>query len=47
MTDLARPPIAASAAGEGLYLPAGTYTISAPLNVDDVKVLGAGECTPS
>lgn len=34
---------AASAAGEGLYLPAGTYTISAPLNVDDVKVLGAGE----
>jgi hypothetical protein len=34
---------AASAADEGLYLPAGTYTISAPLNVDKVKVLGAGE----
>jgi Pectate lyase superfamily protein/F5/8 type C domain len=34
---------AASAAGEGLYIPAGTYTISAPLNVNKVKVLGAGE----
>ena len=34
---------AASAAGEGVYLPQGTYTISAPLNVDNVKVLGAGE----
>jgi hypothetical protein len=34
---------AASAAGKGLYLPAGTYTISSPLNVDKVKVLGAGE----
>jgi hypothetical protein len=34
---------AASAAGEGVYLPQGTYTISAPLNVNDVKVLGAGE----
>jgi hypothetical protein len=34
---------AASAAGAGLYLPAGTYKISAPLNVDQVKILGAGE----
>jgi hypothetical protein len=34
---------AASAAGEGVYLPPGTYTISAPLNVNNVKVLGAGE----
>jgi hypothetical protein len=34
---------AASAAGEGLYIPPGTYTISAPLNVNKVKVLGAGE----
>ena len=34
---------AASAAGEGVYLPQGTYTISQPLNVDKVKVLGAGE----
>jgi hypothetical protein len=34
---------AASAAGEGVYLPQGTYTISAPLNVNNVKVLGAGE----
>ena len=34
---------AAAAAGEGVYLPQGTYTISAPLNVNDVKVLGAGE----
>jgi Pectate lyase superfamily protein/F5/8 type C domain len=34
---------AASAAGEGVYLPQGTYTISQPLNVDNVKVLGAGE----
>ena len=33
----------ASAAGEGVYLPQGTYTISAPLNVNNVKVLGAGE----
>ncbi|WP_051450827.1 discoidin domain-containing protein [Actinospica robiniae] len=33
----------ASAAGEGVYLPQGTYKISAPLNVDNVKVLGAGE----
>jgi F5/8 type C domain/Pectate lyase superfamily protein len=33
----------ASAAGEGVYLPQGTYTISRPLDVDDVKVLGAGE----
>src|SRR6185312_14816331 len=34
---------AASAAGEGVYLPQGTYKISAPLNVDDVKGRGAGE----
>lgn len=34
---------AASAAGEGVYLPQGTYTVSAPLNVNNVKVLGAGE----
>jgi hypothetical protein len=33
----------ASAAGEGVYLPQGTYTISRPLSVDNVKVLGAGE----
>jgi hypothetical protein len=33
----------ASAAGEGVYLPQGTYTIGQPLNVNDVKVLGAGE----
>ena len=33
----------ASAAGEGVYLPQGTYTISSPLNVNNVKVLGAGE----
>ncbi|WP_042368216.1 discoidin domain-containing protein [Streptacidiphilus neutrinimicus] len=34
---------AASAAGRGLYLPAGTYTLSAPLNVDQVTIAGAGE----
>jgi hypothetical protein len=34
---------AASAAGEGVYLPQGTYTISAPLNVNNVTVEGAGE----
>ena len=33
----------ASAAGQGLYLPPGTYTVSAPLNVDDVRIAGAGE----
>ena len=33
----------ASAAGEGVYLPQGTYTISSPLNVSKVKILGAGE----
>jgi Pectate lyase superfamily protein/F5/8 type C domain len=33
----------ASAAGEGVYLPQGTYTISQPLNVNNVKILGAGE----
>ncbi|MFC1416242.1 discoidin domain-containing protein [Streptacidiphilus cavernicola] len=34
---------AASAAGQGLYLPPGTYTVSAPLNVDHVSIVGAGE----
>ena len=34
---------AASAAGKGVYLPAGTYTISAPLNVNNVRITGAGE----
>ncbi|MEY9872115.1 hypothetical protein ABH931_001589 [Streptacidiphilus sp. MAP12-33] len=33
----------ASAAGRGLYLPPGTYTLSAPLNVDHVTIAGAGE----
>jgi len=33
----------ASAAGEGVYLPQGTYTISAPLNVNKVTIEGAGE----
>jgi hypothetical protein len=33
----------ASAAGHGLYLPPGTYTLSAPLNVDHVTIAGAGE----
>ncbi len=33
----------ASAAGKGVYLPAGTYTVSAPLNVDKVRIAGAGE----
>jgi hypothetical protein len=33
----------ASAAGEGVYLPQGTYTISQPLNVDKVTIEGAGE----
>ena len=33
----------ASAAGKGVYLPAGTYTVSAPLNVDKVRITGAGE----
>jgi Pectate lyase superfamily protein/F5/8 type C domain len=34
---------AASAAGQGLYIPAGTYTVSSPLNVDNVTIEGAGE----
>ena len=34
---------AASAAGQGLYLPPGTYTVSQPLNVDNVSIAGAGE----
>ena len=33
----------ASASGQGLYLPPGTYTVSSPLNVDDVRIAGAGE----
>jgi hypothetical protein len=33
---------AAEAAGTGVYLPQGTYLISAPLNVNDVTVTGAG-----
>ena len=33
----------ASAAGKGVYLPAGAYTVSAPLNVDKVRITGAGE----
>ena len=34
---------AASSAGEGLYLPQGTYKVSSPLNVDNVTIEGAGE----
>ena len=34
---------AASSAGEGLYIPAGTYTVSSPLNVNNVTIEGAGE----
>lgn len=34
---------AASASGQGLYLPPGTYTVSRPLDVDHVKIAGAGE----
>jgi hypothetical protein len=34
---------AASAAGQGVYLPPGAYTVSRPLNVDNVTILGAGE----
>ncbi|MEY9937432.1 discoidin domain-containing protein [Streptacidiphilus sp. MAP5-3] len=34
---------AASASGQGLYLPPGTYTLSRPLNVDNVAIAGAGE----
>lgn len=33
----------ASAAGKPLYLPAGTYTISRPLDVDDITITGAGQ----
>jgi F5/8 type C domain/Pectate lyase superfamily protein/Abnormal spindle-like microcephaly-assoc'd, ASPM-SPD-2-Hydin len=33
---------AAQAAGTGVYLPRGTYLVSAPLNVNDVTVTGAG-----
>lgn len=34
---------AASAAGQGVYLPQGTYTVSRPLDVDKVTIVGAGE----
>jgi hypothetical protein len=34
---------AASSAGEGLYLPQGTYKVSSPLNVNNVTIEGAGE----
>ena len=34
---------AASAAGEGLYLPQGTYKVSSPLSVNNVTLEGAGE----
>jgi Pectate lyase superfamily protein/F5/8 type C domain/Abnormal spindle-like microcephaly-assoc'd, ASPM-SPD-2-Hydin len=34
---------AASSAGEGLYLPQGTYKITAPLNVNNVTIEGAGQ----
>ena len=34
---------AASAAGEGLYLPQGTYKVSSPLTVNNVTIEGAGE----
>jgi hypothetical protein len=34
---------AASTAGEGVYIPAGTYTVSQPLDVNNVAVEGAGE----
>jgi hypothetical protein len=33
---------AAQTAGAGVYLPMGTYLVSAPLNVNNVKVAGAG-----
>ncbi|MFC1429799.1 discoidin domain-containing protein [Streptacidiphilus sp. N1-3] len=33
----------ASAAGRAVYLPAGTYTVSRPLDVDHVAISGAGE----
>lgn len=34
---------AASAARQGVYLPPGTYTVSRPLDVNSVTILGAGE----
>ncbi|HEX4791625.1 MAG TPA: discoidin domain-containing protein [Actinospica sp.] len=34
---------AASSAGKGLYVPAGTYKVSSPLNVNNVTIEGAGE----
>lgn len=33
----------ASSAGQGLYLPPGTYTVSGPLNVNAIAIAGAGE----
>jgi hypothetical protein len=34
---------AASSADEGVYIPQGTYTVSNPLNVNNVTIEGAGE----
>ena len=34
---------AASAANEGVYIPQGAYTVSQPLNVNNVTIEGAGE----
>ena len=34
---------AASSAGKGLYLPAGTYKVSSPLSVNNVTIEGAGD----
>ena len=34
---------AASSAGEGLYLPQGTYKVSSPLSVNNVTIEGAGQ----
>jgi Pectate lyase superfamily protein/F5/8 type C domain/Abnormal spindle-like microcephaly-assoc'd, ASPM-SPD-2-Hydin len=34
---------AASSAGEGVYIPQGTYKISSPLNVNNVTIEGAGQ----